>query len=201
MSRVGVQTVVADLSLSQINGAAFARLYDEVLRDLLEKLPLGATATLVPVVAGTATYSLPSDAIQVLSYFWGDYGLDEMTEAGLPVAWRARHGRPQAVVTERELEREIRLFPTPNRASGDFTFLLGSPLGEDYPADALGIVATQLRENYDAALDLALGFHVIARYHSEDGQDRSPSFAKICKEMGNTTLAGLFPDLMEKQQG
>lgn len=194
MAKAAVLALVNDLSYAQADATTVDRYYAEVVQDLTRRGAV-VTITLVDVVAGTATYSPPDEAIDVLGVYYDDRVLSRATPRELEWSygrhWRDVRGSPVAYVEVDETEQAFRLVPVPDHASKPASFIGGSPFGVDYPEGTLALIVTERREDLPEWFDLPLALLVCAREFARESNHRDGGFAQACGSLADAMLAML----------
>lgn len=190
--------LIRDLSLQLVSDETIERFYDDAIREL-GRFEILTKASLIAATSGTATYSLPEEAVQALAYFWDTRALDVARHPEVEcrnIDWRGESGAPLAVVLEDETEDSFRLYPNPNVTSDDFIFLLGAPFGVDFPANSIGVIHTEYRETIPDYLDLPIVFSVLAREFGRDSNHRDELASSAYREMAAFLLSLLKIDFV-----
>ncbi len=153
-----------------------------------------ADVTLVSVDATTGTFTIPSGGVAILGVFHDDSILDALTLTQveqLNAEWRSEVGTPKAYITEDESRNNFTIYPRPANKSKDFSFVTGTPLGEDFPEYAVAVIHTKIETNEPEFLELALAFRILADEFSLESQIRDEPFAKLCNQMADVFLGVL----------
>lgn len=192
MSKASVLSLVDNLSANQAEHPAVERFYLEVVQTFARE-PWIVAVTVLATQAGTSQYVLPDSLVKILAIFYDDRvldRLDQVTAESMPHGqyWRDAIGIPLAYVVEDETAKTFRLYPKPAASSKDFTFLVGAPLGADYPEYACALIATEVRDDLPDWLDLPLALLVCEREFSRESTHRDDAFAQTCRAIANVLL-------------
>lgn len=190
MPKSDVLQLVQDLSNGLADVTTSERYYHDTVFDLGKRNFL-TNATLIPVVAGTGSYAFPVGAIDLLGLFYDDKQLDLLPLRDLEWIdphWRDAEGPPEGYVRQDENDKTFRLYPEPDLPSKDFIFLLGSPLGLDYPEYSLAAIHTETRNDLPAWLELPVAFRILSFEFERESAHRDPAFAKLCNELSQILL-------------
>ena len=165
-----------------------AEQYYDHLMDDTGRAPWFVAASLVTMVAGTSTYALADDQIKILGMVYDDRWLDRMDHRALESfnpSWRDEKGLPVAYSIEDEATKTFRLYPTPDRPSGNFIFVYGSPLGLDYPPYAVLLFHTQLTPDALEFMELPLMWDVLAREFGHESNHRDDDYADFAQQLAD----------------
>lgn len=187
MSKADVLALVQTLCGSQADTATIDRYYDDAVHDLAKREWL-TNATLLPVTATTAEYTTVAPLVAVLDAIYDNVVLDLAPLRDLEAIdpeWRSRTGHPLAYTVEDEPADTVRLYPAPDCASGPFIWLHGSPLGLDYPANALCVIHTETRTDIPAWLELPVALRICGVEFTRDSNHRDPVFARYCARLAD----------------
>lgn len=166
-----------DLSAFKADAASCSRIHDELVIDLAAQ-PMAqwfGNFTLTAAAVDEEIKDLPEDCVRLHAIFYRDRQLSWETERGMEAldpVWRTRRHAPQAYLTERVDERQIRLWPP-----------------SDDQCDELGWLYTQRVDDAPSAMDLPLALLVLAREYARESPRRDLDFAGICKALGERLLA------------
>lgn len=186
MAKSGVLQLVDDLSSNQADATQKGKLYTDVVREMARDESFLSQATLVAVAADDATYSLPSSVGRLLGVVYDDHILSRSSQKALSSInqhWRDEKGVPQVFTEAHEANGDFRIYPTPDRASGAFSFPTGEPLGVDYPLGALVVFHTEERTDAQDWLDLAIALEVTAREFSRESDHRDAELAEGYRQL------------------
>jgi len=191
MSKSLTVSFVDTMSLDQNDDSSTDTFYDDVIKDL-SQTDLFTNVRLISITGGTTTYTIPDDVVKILEMFYDSSVIPQSTINSLNALdqeWRDLVGRPVAHIVEEETTKLFRLYPEPDVDSKDFSFLLGEPLGRDFPEYSVGIVNTEIRDNNPDWLDYIIGLKVIAKEHQKNSDIVDPQFASLCDQLADL-LAG-----------
>ena len=163
MSEANAKQLVTDWDAGMATSTMTTNGYEYVLDDL-ERLGWLTAATQVASVAETATYTLPTGAVRLLTVFYGDRELFRESRSALRYygeRWRDRSGSPIAFLEDQETDNTFRLWPTPTLASDSFTFPNGEPFGRDFPRYCIITVASH-RDDPPTWLDVTAALLTLA---------------------------------------
>lgn len=191
MSKSLTVSFVDSMSLNQNNASSTDTFYDDVIKDL-SQTDLFTNVRLLEITQGTTQYTIPDDVVKILEMFYDSSVIPQSTINSLNALnqeWRDLVGRPVAHIVEEETTKLFRLYPGPDVDSKDFSFLLGEPLGRDFPEYSVGIVHTEIRDNNPDWLDYIIGLKVISKEHQKNSNIVDPQFASLCDQLSDL-LAG-----------
>lgn len=185
MAKANVIQLVNDISLNQADTTIIEGYYTDAVFELA-RLGFFATLTLVEVTKDTGVYAFPANATRVLDAFWDDDVLSKETVDSLQAesaVWRDARGRPRAYTEESENADFIRLFPVPDVSSKNFSFLLGAPMGVDFPEYSLGLLINETRLDVQDYLDLTLAFMILSKEYLRESDHTDFRMATLCKQL------------------
>jgi len=191
MSKALTVSFVDTMSLDQNDASSTDTFYDDVIKDL-SQTDLFTNVRLLEITQGTTQYTIPDDVVKILEMFYDSSVIPQSTVNSLNALnqeWRDLVGRPVAHIVEEETTKLFRLYPEPDVDSKDFSFLLGEPLGRDFPEYSVGIVHTEIRDNNPDWLDYIIGLKVLAKEHQKNSDIVDPQFASLCDQLSDL-LAG-----------
>lgn len=165
--------------------------YDDLMADAA-RWGVSTSVQLIPTTRGNGEYSMPDTEGRRCMLFYDDVQLSMIGIRDLVAVnpdWRDERGRPDAYVTQGEDEHDVLLYPVPDVNSKDFVFLLGSPMGRDFPDRALGVVMGERRQDLPSWMDVPLALAVLAREYERESDHRDVAFAAACRQMSSTLLA------------
>jgi len=188
-----VLTLASDLAKGQAEAIPLEHYYDDAMTTMSQR-PLFTQAEIVVVTKGTAVYTRPASAGQLMGMLYDDDWLPRLSINELNYldrSWRDRIGRPLGYVLEEENANDIRLYPIPDISSTALSFVSGEPLGVDYPRYALVFVFGERRDNLPVWMDFPLALGILQREFTRESNHRDPRFADACG-----ALSDLFLGLM-----
>lgn len=192
MSRASVLALVEELTTNLAPDTQIADFYDDMMVDA-GRWGVGTAVRLVETTRNEAVYQFPDDVVKEYAVFYDDLMLPLATLRELEAtnsAWRDETAaKPRAYVEQDMPEHFVRLYPIPQQASADFSFLFGSPMGHDFPDRALGVVVGELRADLPAWLDVPLALAILSREYERESDHRDSAFAGACRNLGNMLLA------------
>jgi hypothetical protein len=192
MGRSSTLDLVRQLTLIPPDDDGLDRYYDEALIELGD-VSFVFEATLLPVSIAQASFTLPDFAVRLRQVFYDDRCLDAasvLDMQALSPAWRDAQGpAPCTYVTESETERTFRLFPVPMQPSKDFSFITGSPLGQDFPAYSVMTLHTSHPQDAPALMDLLIAHRILAREFARESQHQDSAYAQRCEVIYQLLLA------------
>ncbi len=190
MPKTDVIALVEDLAgdRSDTSTLTDSTAIDQYYRDAVYEFGLlldGLTdADFVATTNGTAVYTQPSDAIQVLMLCYGEVQLRptmrRALEAYAPL-WRTKRGSPQSFTTTDANIHQWRMVPIPDHDGSTIGAL--TPFDAEFPADNLTFISTITADNVPLIDELWLTFDVLAREFSRESDHRDPQFAKVCLQL------------------
>jgi len=192
MGKVTATQLVNLLTNEQFDPTQISRTY-ELLGSELGFESVVTQVTIIPMVAGQADYILPDTAVSLLSLYVNDNELTsatpQMLNTSVGPGWREWEGEPRTYVREDNSSRFFTLFPIPRRDSRAFTLVEGSPLGINFPDDAISVIHTADRSIADLSfpdwLDEFLAFSIVGRIADRDSSARHPQLGAICRSVAN----------------
>ena len=187
MSKASVLNLVQTFALGDADPITAEQYYDHLMDDT-GRAPWFVAASLVTMVTGTSTYALADDQIKILGMVYDDRWLDRMDHRALESfnpSWRDEKGLPVAYSIEDEATKTFRLYPTPDRPSGNFIFVYGSPLGLDYPPYAVLLFHTQLTPDALEFMELPLMWDVLAREFGHESNHRDDDYADFAQQLAD----------------
>lgn len=191
MSKADVLALCQSLSTNQADAIAIEKYYDDVVTDLGRDEWLVA-ASLVATVAGTNQYTPPSNTVELLHVFYDNRVLYKETHRaleGINPQWRDERGTvPTSYVIEDETNEQFRVHPTPTVSSKDFSFVLGEPMGRDFPEYAVCAIHTETRDDLPAFLEMPVALLVLHREFSRESDHKDLKFADTCKVIADMLL-------------
>jgi hypothetical protein len=186
--KADVTSLVSTLSNGDADAISVGHYYDHAIDDLA-RYPWFVQASLVTLAAGTAEYTLNDDYVKLVAVFYNDRLLDRVDDRALESInpyWRDEVGTPRAYTTTDEDSKTYRLYPAPDKPSGNFIFVYGSPMGLDYPPYAALLFHTELRSDLPVWMDLPMTFTVLAREYGHESNHRDDAFAAFCQGLADT---------------
>lgn len=194
MAKADVLQLVADLGHGLADATRVEDYYLDATIDLARRGVRVDARLITTTSADQAVYPLPDDAYAVLGVFWDDRMLSRITPRGaerLARDWRALRGAPQAWIDDTEDAQAFRLLPVPTVGPTDFSFILGSPWGTDFPRGAVAALHTERRDDWPHEFDLPLALDVLTREFRRPSAHRDPTFAQACEALAGA-LYGLL---------
>jgi hypothetical protein len=190
MAKADVISLVNLITLNQANANIIDRLYDEAVKDLANMGYMSNTVQIASV-AGTATYTLPTQAVKMLNVSHDDRPLAPISTTELNALnseWRDEVGKPYAYTFENENAKTFRVYPKPPEASDNQSFGEGSPEGVDYPINIVDCVITETRTDVLIQMELALAFLIIHREYTRESKHTDVKFATLAKQIADLIL-------------
>lgn len=191
MSKVSVLALVDAFAFGLAGSPQVVDYYDDLMWDAA-RWGVSTSVQLIPTVRGDGEYAMPDTEGKRYMLFYDDIQLSMSTIPDLVAVnpdWRDEVGRPDAYVIQDESEHDVLLYPVPDVNSKDFVFLLGSPMGRDFPDRALGVVMGERRDDLPSWMDVPLALAVLAREYERESDHRDVAFAAACRQMSSTLLA------------
>jgi hypothetical protein len=191
MSRADVLVLVQLLSPGLADPIVCNGLYDETVEMLAASTEHLVRSDLLPVNAQQATFQLQDDMIGLLHVAFGGRQLSlamaKELEALTP-AWRDKVGPPTSYIEETEADRVFRVYPKPIAPSGAFSFPHGTPMGDDYPTDAVHVLTTDRRDDLPVILELPVALLILEREYTRASNHSNQLMGKICGDFGRLLL-------------
>lgn len=192
MSHTDVINIAQSYAFGLAGTGEIETYYDDMMVDA-GRWGISTECRLLETVRGTAEYAFPADSVREYAIFYDDIMLSRMElrdlEAIFGPLWRQRQGRPAAYVMQDMPEHQVRIAPTPDAASVDFSFIFGAPVGRDFPARSLGVILSVTRQNLPAWLDLPLALSILSREYERESAHRDMAFAAASRGMATQLLA------------
>ena len=193
MTKAPILSLVNSLANFPIDGDLLDVYYDDVLVELgrMTNTPLTANE-LQPVVANTHTYSIPDKMISILHAFHSSKSLISSRTQDVDAyvnEWRDDTGTPFTVLIDELSGKTYRLFPIPDTSSDDFFFITGTPMGTDFPDNAVTLIYSELRD--DDILDflgLIIALQILSREFIRQSDHRDVLFAQSCNDVAKLML-------------
>jgi hypothetical protein len=185
MSEATILSLVTQFSNGSADPIALGLYYDRLTQDLA-RAPWFVVASVKAVTANTATFVLNSDAdvgpveVKIVGVFYDDRILELINHTALEsvsAGWRDHRGAPIAYTVEDEAAKTYRLYPAPNKPSGSFIFVYGSPLGLDFPPWAVLLLHTESRRAFPDWMDLPAAWSLMAREYGHESRHRDDTLA------------------------
>lgn len=193
MTKSSILTLVNQLANFTIDGDLVDIYYDDVLVELgrMTNPPLTANE-LQPVVSGTHTYSIPDKMITILHAFYSSKSLISSRTQDVDAyvnAWRGDTGTPFSVIIDELSGKTYRLYPIPDTSSDDFSFITGTPMGTDFPDNAVTLIYSELRESDILDfLGLIVALMILNREFIRQSDHRDTQFAESCDQIAKLML-------------
>lgn len=168
MAKTDVTTLVDDMGLSDTNSSEISRFYDEIVRELGFQEVLTNQNT-VNQTAGTASYNVPANTIEILEVVGSNGTLRRMSKAGAEATfgtgWRELVGSPLGFISQFETEGSFRLVPSP-----DFD-------------DTLQVLHTEYRQDVPFWLEIPIVFEILFREYIRESDHQDTQFAQACRQV------------------
>lgn len=198
MTAAEIRALVSDLCLDK-NNATVSDVYVTQILTELSRLPSPPItgAELVEITSGTAEYDLPATATSILAAFYDTKALGAANTSDVKEyssTWKDDTGTPLAYMMDDTTARTFRLYPIPDTDSGDFSFPTGTPLGTDYPDDAVLLIFGSNRDDkVPADIGAYVALSTLAREFSRPSGHQDRNFSEACKKLANVVgkLGGL----------
>ncbi len=190
MTKAEILALVASLAIQPLDADPLDVYFGESLEDMgkRSKPPLVGTQ-LFDVTAGTADYTLSSDAVRMLAVFIGGVQLSAATIGDLEAysaVWRTLTGTPFAYTTEHVNARTFTLVPNPTVTSDALIPTHGAPYGEDFPANGGCQVFSQTREtDLPDWIALCLAIDILSREYARPSLHQDTAFSALCARVSD----------------
>lgn len=187
MSSSSVRSLAQDFAYDRADATRLEFHYEDAIRRLAH-VGWFVDVTLVSVDATTGLFTIPSGGVSIIGVFHDDSILDELSiiqVEALNPEWRDVVGNPKAYITNDESRNNFTIYPRPAMKSKDFSFITGTPLGEDFPEYAVAVIHTKVDTDEAEFLELPLALRVLAEEFSLESQIRDEPFAKLCKQLSD----------------
>ena len=198
MPKADVLTLVSTLSDSVADTTQITNYYNDVVFEMAQGVFPGPSLTgaaFVEVVAGTANYAFPVDAVRVLLLNYDTTDLPKEGERGATLFnkdWRADQGRPAAFIVTDENRRTVSLVPVPD-TDGQAVGVL-TPFSATFPAENLTFIYTEERDDVHLDEELPLALEILAREFARDSNHHDAQASDFAKK-----LAGLLFGLVHRK--
>ena len=179
MSKAITLTLIDNLGLTDTTNAEISRLYDDVVRELGMQVILTESST-VAQVAGTATYTPPTNTIRVLEIDSSFGILDQHDYHSLQNLFYSRFrdkvGKPVIWCHDHESVKDFRLVPGPTES------------------DTLTVLFTQYQTDVPSWLELPIALEVLHREYARESNHQDIDFAMLCRQLANMwfSLVGII---------
>jgi hypothetical protein len=190
MAKADVLQLVDEMALNQVDATIIEGYYADAIVELAV-LGFFSTITLIEVTKDQGVYAFPEKSTNIVEAFYDDTILYRETVNGLQAEvpnWRDASGRPVAFTSESETARTLRLYPVPDLPSRDFSFLLGSPMGTDFPEYAIGAILNETVTDAQDYLDLVLAFLILSKEYKRESDHTDFRFADLCAQFADFIL-------------
>lgn len=186
-TKAQILTLISTLTQGQADSVTIDLYFDTLLDDLgrLPDPPF-VEAEIVPLVADTEEYALPSNAVREIAIFCDDHEVRHTFVQQLEARdrmWRDHKGTPIAYSKDESTARTIRVYPIPNYSSV-ITWDHGEPIGLDYPTDALLVLyATRANDKIPDWAVLPICYQILSWEFQRPSKHQSQAFADTCSQM------------------
>ena len=190
MSKANVESLVSSMSLEQNEAGTTESGYRSTMQEL-GRMPLFTDVRLLEMTPDTAQYTIPDDIGLILEAFYDSDIIFRESLSSMNTHnrnWRDLKGTPEFYVSESETAKTFRLVPSPQVASKDFSFLLGEPLGRDFPEYSVGLIHTKIQADNPDWMDLPVALKVTAKEFSKESKYADPEFASLCDQLADLML-------------
>jgi len=186
MTRDEIKTLAADLTIISADTDTLPRFVDDVFNEsAFSNNPPFLKAAIKSLTAGTATYDFETDMLRLISAFYDDELLSEVTVDQLnaySTTWPADSGSPVAITQDEEDSRTYTVYPNPSSTSDPVIPTHGEPYGEDYADNSLVIVYADNRESSILSIfSIPFALEALAREFSYPSSHVDLDFAATCR--------------------
>lgn len=192
MSKANVESLVSDMALTQNEAGTTESFYQNTMKELSLK-PLFTDVRLIEITAETSQYTIPDDIGLILEMFYDSEIVFRESLASMGIHsrnWKDLKGNPEFYVVESETSKQFRLVPEPQVSSKDFSFLLGEPLGRDFPEYSVGLIHTKVQGDNPDWMDLPIALKVVSKEFQKESKYQDPDFAEVCNQLADLVLNG-----------
>jgi len=192
MAKADVITLAQVIAGGVADEVTLGDFYDEAQLALADT-EITVETHIIAVTAGEPSYPYPTNAMRVLTAFFGARELLQSKLNALEVAsrtWSGATGTPVTWIETHEPERTVHLYPAPDTTSAGWFPAVGEPFGLDYPSDRL-ILLTAEEEVAPPWLDLPLALASLVDEFRRESDHRDPMvsaaavrLAKLIRNMG-----------------
>jgi len=190
MTKNEVLTLIQDIARDQATDTTISDYYDEVIEELGKtKNPPLVERALFTITAGTASYSYPTDAIELLYLFRATDPLSPVTMKELEsynLEWRSDSGTPIAYKLDQEDSDTFRLYPNPDTTSTALGIGATEPFGDDFPANMGAAIYSDSRETgISDMIGLYVTFRVLYKEFHRPSDHQDIEWAMLHKSIAN----------------
>ena len=175
--KTAVLSWIQNLTAFRADATSSARMYDDVVTDLAAQ-PMAqwfGNFTLTAAAVDEEIKEVPLDLVRIHAIFYRDRMLSWESQRGMEAldpTWRTRRHSPQAYITDRVDERQIRLWPP-----------------SDVQCEELGWLYTQQLTDAPDIMDVPLALLTLEREYARESPRRDMEFAAVCGALGKRMLA------------
>lgn len=190
MSKATIKSLVSDLAFSMNDEATTEEHYVDSIRGLAQMDYL-TEARLIQSTEGTSTYVIPDDIVRILEIFHDTSKLGREEISSLQSwnsEWRDEEGTPHSYVVEQLGKKTIRVVPTPDKSSSDFSFALGAGFGTDFPENSLLVIHSETPSDVQDWLDLPVALDILGREFTHESDHQDIQFGALCKQFSQLLL-------------
>ncbi len=190
MSKTTVKTLVTDMSLAQDEAGTVESFYVSTLQELSLK-PLFTDVRLIEMTGDTSQYTIPDDIGLILEMFYDSEIVFREPFSSINIHnrnWKDLEGPPEFYVVESETSKQFRLVPRPQLDSKDFSFILGEPLGRDFPEYSVGLIHTKVQNDNPDWMDLPIALKICAKEFMKESRYKDPDFSEVCDQLADLVL-------------
>lgn len=190
MSKSNVKDLVSSMSLTQNDAGTTETFYVSTMQEL-SMLPLFTDVRLIEITADTSQYTIPDDVGLILEVFYDSEIVFRESLNSITLHnknWRDIEGPPEFYVVETETKKTFRLVPRPQTSSKDFSFILGEPLGRDFPEYSVGLICTKILADNPDWMDLPIALKVTAKEFFKESKHQDPAFSEVCNQLADVLL-------------
>jgi len=199
VTKAATLALTAQLTLGQLAASLFSHYYDDAIY-ALGGLPYLCDTTLLDVIPGQATFTLPDPSINLLDVWYDNRTIDPMTHAellALSPRWEDERGFPVAYTSEHMDVRTFRLYPLPMVPSDPLQSATVNPFGPFAPLNHVTVVATAFHSDVPSWLELPIVFLLLAREYARESPHRDPQFAQGCQRVAQLLMDMLILPAVE----
>lgn len=195
MARVDVLDLVTTLSAGLADAVVCDGVYNELVQVIAATSEQLVASTLLPVAQEQATFQLLDQHVNLLAAFFGGRQLSPTLARQLDAitpTWRDVAGSPSSYIEETEADQTFRVYPKPQSPSWGFDFSpTGTPLGQDYPTDAVHVLVTDRREDLPDELELPVACLILEREFARVSNHSNLALARLYGDFGRLLLTWL----------
>ena len=206
MTKNEVLALVQDIARDQAEDDTISKYYDEAIVELGKMPnPVLVERALFTVTSGTATYTYPTAAIELLHMFRDTdpiYKASRLELEQRSKTWREASGTPVVYNTDNETSGTFRLYPKPDTTSTALGIGATEPFGDDFPANMGAVIYSDSRETgISDMIGLYVAFRVLYKEFHRPSNHQDIEWAMLHKAIANVFFhMGVLRDEQRKER-